>query len=212
MPSALAKPLLKAVILSAAFAAGIAQAGGRDELAAFTRGLKGLDGQFAQQVYDGSGRLKESSSGRVALSAPRQFRWEYVKPYEQLIVADGKKVWIYEPDLQQVSVRDQGAEEQNSPLAALLDPVRLDRQFNATETGVRDGLDWLQLTPKGDAEAGFQNASLGFGSHGLEKMEVVDGVGQRTVIEFSGWKRNPSFAGGTFTYAPGKGVDVVGEI
>ncbi|MFT3757144.1 MAG: outer membrane lipoprotein chaperone LolA [Pseudoxanthomonas sp.] len=199
-------------ILSAAFVTGIAQAGARAELTAFTTGLKGLDGQFTQQVHDGNGRLKEASSGRVALSAPRQFRWEYVKPYEQLIVADGKKVWIYEPDLQQASVRDQGAEEQNSPLAALLDPAKLDAQFNATETGQRDGLDWLQLTPKGDAEAGFQNASLGFGRNGLEKMIVVDGVGQRTTIQFSGWKRNPSFANGTFQYKPGQGVDVVGDI
>jgi len=212
MSSNLAKFLSRPLLLSALLLAGAAQAGGRAELQAFTNGLKGLDGQFVQQVYDGSGKLKESSSGRVALSAPRLFRWEYVKPYEQLIVADGRKVWIYEPDLQQASVRDQGAEEQNSPLAALLEPARLDKQFNVTETGARDGLQWLQLTPKQEGDAGFENASLGFGRNGLQKMEIVDGVGQRTVIEFSGWKRNPVFAGGTFRYSPGEGVDVVGDI
>lgn len=206
-----AKPSLKLLLLSALLFAASAQAGARAELQTFTDGLKGLDGRFMQQVYDGNGRLKESSSGRVALSAPRLFRWEYVKPYEQLIVADGSKVWIYEPDLQQASVRDQGEEEQNSPLAALLEPSRLDRLFNVIETGTRDGLQWLQLTPKRDGEAGFQNASLGFGKNGLRKMEIVDGVGQRTVIEFSDWKRNPSFAKGTFLYAPGDGVDVVGD-
>lgn len=206
-----AKPSLKLLLLSALLFVSSAHAGARAELQVFTDGLKGLDGRFVQQVYDGSGRLKESSSGRVALSAPRLFRWEYVKPYEQLIVADGSKVWIYEPDLQQASVRDQGAEEQNSPLAALLEPSKLDRLFNVIETGARDGLQWLQLTPKRDGEAGFQNASLGFGKNGLRKMEIVDGVGQRTVIEFSGWKRNPSFAKGTFRYAPGEGVDVVGD-
>lgn len=207
----LPKSLFKAVLVSTVMLAGVAQAGAREELVAFTRGLKGLDGQFVQQVHDGKGRLKETSSGRVALSAPRLFRWEYAKPYAQLIVADGKKVWIYEPDLQQASVRDQGAEEQNSPLAALLQPDRLDQQFNVAETGARDGLQWLQLTPKGEGDASFQRALLGFGKQGLEKMEITDGVGQRTSIGFKGWKRNPSFAAGTFRYVPGKGVDVVGE-
>ena len=112
-------------------------AGARDDLNAFTKNLKGLDGQFAQTVYDANGKLKESSSGRVALSAPRLFRWEYAKPYEQLIVADGKKVWVYDPDLSQATVRAQGAEEQNSPLATLIDPSKLDRDFNVSEGGTR---------------------------------------------------------------------------
>ena len=118
-------------ILSAALllAANIANAGARDELNAFTKGLKGLDGQFSQQVFDARGKQKETSSGRVAVSAPRLFRWEYVKPYPQLIVADGKTVWVHDPDLQQVSRRAQGVEEASSPLAILLDPSKLDRDF-----------------------------------------------------------------------------------
>ena len=110
------KQSLQLLFLGTALLAGNAFAGARDELKSFASGLKGLDGQFTQQVYDAKGKLKESSSGRVALSAPRLFRWEYAKPYPQLIVADGKKVWVYDPDLQQVTVRDQGSEEQNSPL------------------------------------------------------------------------------------------------
>ncbi|MBW8810131.1 MAG: outer-membrane lipoprotein carrier protein LolA, partial [Lysobacter sp.] len=102
----------------------------------------------AQQVFDTNGKLKESSSGQVALSAPRLFRWEYTKPYPQLIVADGKKVWVYEPDLQQVSVRPQGVEEQNSPLAALIDPSKLDAMFVVKDNGSRGGLNWLALEPK----------------------------------------------------------------
>ncbi len=192
--------------------AGFAQAGARDDLTAFTRGLKGLDGQFSQQVFDAHGKAKESSQGRVALSAPRQFRWEYVKPYEQLIVADGQKIWVYDPDLQQVTVRAQGQEEQTSPLTALIDPGKLDRQYDVSEEAVpRDGLEWLSLTPKIDTQASFQIASLGFDKQGLARMEVVDAVGQRTVIRFSDWKRNPAFATGTFHFTPAKGVDVVGE-
>jgi len=184
-------------------------AGAREDLDAFTRGLKGLDGQFTQTVHDANGKLKETSSGRVALSAPRLFRWEYAKPYEQLIVADGKKVWVYDPDLSQVTVRAQGAEEANSPLATLIDPGKLDRDFKVAETGKQDGLEWLLLTPKQAENASFQNARLGFDANGLSKMQVVDALGQRTEISFSGWKKNPSFAKGTFSYAPAKDVDVV---
>jgi outer membrane lipoprotein carrier protein len=200
------------LLLGAALLAGNACAGARDELKSFTTGLKGLDGQFSQQVYDAKGKLKESTSGRVALSAPRLFRWEYAKPYPQLIVADGKKVWVYDPDLQQVTVREQGSEEQNSPLSALIDPAKLDQQFNVKESGTADGLQWLTLTPKSEGEASFQSARLGFGKGGLSRMEVLDAVGQNTKISFSGWKRNPAFAAATFKYTPGKGVDIVGDI
>ena len=112
-PGRLAVRLFVAAI-AAGVVAGSAIAGARDDLAAFTSNLKGLDGQFTQQVYDANGKLKESSSGRVALAAPRLFRWEYVKPYEQLIVADGQRVWVYDPDLQQATKRAQGTAEQNS--------------------------------------------------------------------------------------------------
>ncbi len=202
---------LRIAALTAAllFASSAANAGARDDLNAFTKGLKGLDGQFSQQVLDARGKQKERASGRVAVSAPRLFRWEYTKPYPQLIVADGKTVWVYEPDLQQASKRAQGVEEANSPLAILLDPAKLDRDFVVKEAGTRDGLEWLQLTPK-QAEAGFKTARLGFGKGGLAQMEYVDALGQRTRIAFTGWKRNPAFAKGTFVYVPAKGVDVIG--
>ena len=206
------KHSLRFLALGAALATSTAFAGARDELKSFTTGLKGLDGQFTQQVHDGNGKLKETSSGRVALLAPRQFRWEDTKPYPQLIVADGSKVWIYDPDLQQVTVREQGAEEQNTPLTALIDPGKLDQQFNVKEAGTADGLQWLVLTPKNGGEASFESARLGFGKDGLARMEVQDAVGQRTTLSFSGWKRNPAFASGTFKYTPGKGVDVIGDL
>lgn len=187
-----------------------ALAGARDDLNAFTKGLNGLSGQFNQRVFDPQGKLKENSSGVLALSAPRLFRWEYVKPYPQLIVADGKKVWVFDPDLQQATVRAQGVEEQNNPLSALIDPAKLDAQFTVQELGAKDGLEWMSLTPKNESEASFRSARLGFGQAGLVKMQVVDTLGQRTEIDFSGWKRNPAFAADTFRYTPPKGVDVIG--
>ena len=192
--------------------AGNASAGARDELVRFTSGLKGLEGQFSQQVFDANGRAREKSSGKVAVSAPRLFRWEYTKPFAQLIVADGQKVWIYEPDLEQATVKPQGEEERNSPLVALFDPARLDRQFDVSEEATAsDGLQWLTLTPKVDAETNFQMARLGFDAQGLARMQVLDLVGQKTEISFQGWKRNPAFTAGTFKFTPGPGVDVVGE-
>lgn len=191
--------------------AGIASAGARDQLNSFTKGLKTLDGRFTQQVFDQRGKLKESSSGRVSLSAPKQFRWEYAKPYPQQIVADGTTVWIYEPDLQQVTKRPQGAEERTSPLAALTDPARLDAQFKVQDAGTANGLQWLSLTPKGDASAsGFRSAKLGFGPAGLSKMQVVDQLGQRTDINFTDWKRNAPLPPATFRFTVPKGVDVIG--
>lgn len=204
--------IARVLVMASALFAGTALAGARDDLGTFTRGLKGLEGQFTQQVFDQRGKLKESSSGKVALSAPRLFRWEYLKPYPQLIVADGKTVWVHDPDLQQVTRRPQGIEEQNSPLSALIDPGKLDQQFHVAESGNADGLQWLTLTPKNEGDASFQSARLGFSSGGLSRMEVLDAVGQRTKISFSGWKRNPAFTGGTFKYAPAKGVDIVGDI
>ena len=202
--------IIRLIVIATLLTAGAVHAGGRESLNSFTKGLKGLDGQFNQQVFDSKGKRKETSSGRVALSAPRLFRWEYVKPYPQLIVADGKKVWVYDPDLKQVSTRVQGAEEQNSPLAALIDPQRLDRDFNVKDSGTQGGLEWLELTPKQGDDAGFQNARLGFDKTGLARMQILDALGQRTEISFSGWKRNPAFTAKTFRFTPPKGVDVVG--
>ena len=195
--------------LVAMLASPLAQAGARERMVAFSSGLKGLDGRFEQKVYDPDGGA-QSSSGTVKLSAPRQFRWEYLKPNPQLVVADGNQVWIYDPDLEQVTVRNQSAEEQSSPLAVLIDPTELDRQYKVSEGGSADGLEWLVLAPKKPDDAAFKQARLGFGPGGLARMEMQDSLGQRTVIGFGPWTRNPRFPATTFRFTPPKGTDVVG--
>jgi len=187
-------------------------AGARDKLDAFGRDIQGLSANFSQRVFSSDGVLKESSSGKVQLQAPRQFRWEYLKPFPQLLVADGDHIWIYDPDMEQVTVRQQSLEEQNSPLAMLIDPAEMQRQFVAKEGGTGQGLEWLDLTPRKPDDAPFDRARLGFGAGGLVRMEMFDGLGQRTVMGFSAWKRNPNFAPGTFTFQAPEGVDVVGDI
>jgi outer membrane lipoprotein carrier protein len=189
-----------------------ALAGARAQLTAFTKDLKGLDAHFDQHVYDPNGRQSEASSGSVKLAAPRQFRWEYLKPSPQLIVADGDHIWIYDPELEQVTVRKQSLEEQGSPLSVLIDPTELDRQYKVSEGGKADGLDWLVLLPKKGDEAPFQKARLGFGPAGLVRMELHDALGQKTVIGFSPWQRNPRFPAGVFKFTPPAGADVVGDL
>ena len=189
--------------------AGNAIAGARDDLDAFTKGLKGLRADFTQQVYDPNGKLRETSSGAVALSAPRLFRWEYKKPYEQLIVADGERVWVYDPDLEQATRRAQGDAEQGSPLAALIDPGRLDRDYIVEEAGSEGGLDWLVVKPRQADGAGFSSARLGFGANGLERMQFTDALGQKSVIRFGEWQRNPAFPANAFKFSPPSGVDVI---
>ena len=202
----------KLLVLFLVLATGVAHAGAREQMDVFSNGVQGLAASFEQRVYDADGTLKETSSGTVQLQAPRQFRWEYVKPYPQLIVADGDHIWIYDPDMEQVTVRQQSLEEQNSPLAMLIDIGQMERQFKVTEGGQGQGLAWLELVPRKPDEAPFDRARLGFGPAGLARMEMFDGLGQRTVMGFSSWKRNPAFAAGTFAFVKPEGVDQIGEV
>jgi len=197
--------LLSTVATPAAHAADTA----RTKLDAFARGLDSISGEFEQQVHEPKGKGK-TSRGTLALKAPRQFRWEVASPYKQLIVADGEKVWIYDLDLEQVTVRAQGSEEAHSPLTVLTDLSQLDRDFSASEQGQRDGLNWLRLKSK-DKEPQFDYCDLGFGNAGLERMEFADSLGDVTEIRFSNWRRNAKLPAGEFRFVPPKGVDVIGD-
>jgi len=200
--------LLLAIALSAANA--VAADSARSRMEAFSKDLKSVTANFAQSVTDANGHRGDESRGTLALEAPRQFRWETKQPYEQTIVADGQRVWVYEPDLEQVSVRSQSSEEAHSPLTVLTDLSQLDSQFTASESGERDGLAWLKLASKAkDPE--FEYAELGFGAHDLERMLFKDQLGNTTEIRFDGWKRNPKIAADAFKFTPPKGVDVIGN-
>jgi len=203
---------MRILLLILAFAAAGASAAdsARSRMEAFSKDLKSISGSFNQSVTDANGRRGDESRGTLALQAPRQFRWETKEPYEQTIVAEGQRVWVYEPDLQQVTVRSQSSEEAHSPLTVLTDLSQLDSQFTATESGERDGLAWLKLTSKAkDPE--FEYAELGFAAHDLERMLFKDQLGNTTEIRFSDWKRNPKLAADTFKFTPPKGVDVIGN-
>ena len=192
--------------------AGVAHAGARQQMTVFTKNLQGLSSPFEQTVYNPAGKVSDKSNGVVKLKAPRQFRWQTLKPYPQTIVADGNQIWIYDPELEQVTVRNQSAEESSSPLAVLIDSTEMERQFKVSEAATKNGLEWLLLMPKKPDDAPFEKAMLGFSAKGLIRMELYDGLGQRTVISFSQWQRNPKFAKSDFTFTPPKGADVIGSV
>lgn len=197
--------------LAAAFLAAPVAIASPSLLDQFARDVRGLEGRFDQRVVDASGRETERSSGRVAIAVPRQFRWEYVTPFPQLIVADGERVWIYDPDLEQVTVRRQSDEEQASPLAALIEPGALERQFHVEPLPPAEGLEWVRLRPRGE-ETAFVEAELGLDGDQLVEMRMTDTLRQRTMIRFSDWQKNPDFAPRTFRFVPEPGIDVVGDV
>ena len=182
----------------------------RARLDAFARGLTSISGDFSQTTFDANGRRGQTAQGTLALQAPRLFRWQVSSPYRQLIVADGKRVWLYDPELQQVTVRMQGDAEAHSPLTVLTDLGQLDREFRVTELGARDGLDWLKLTSTAKSPD-FKAAELGFGPQGLARMVFTDQLGDRTEIAFSDWKRNVALPESEFRFTPPPGADVIGD-
>ena len=182
----------------------------RAKLDAFARDLKSVSADFEQHVADPNKHADKVSRGSLALKAPRQFRWDVTAPYKQLIVADGEKVWIYDPDLEQVTVRAQGTEEAHSPLTVLTDLSQLDRDYVVSEQGERDGMIWLRLKSK-DKEPQFEYADLGFDAQGLARMAFKDTLGNSTEIHFSHWQRNASLPAAEFKFTPPQGVDVIGD-
>jgi outer membrane lipoprotein carrier protein len=204
-------------------AAGSASADtARARLDTFAKGLQTVSASFEQTVFDPNDQPGKKTSGDLAVQAPRQFRWDVSKPYQQLIVADGMHVWIYDPDLEQVTVRNQGIEEAHSPLTVITDLSQLDRDFAASEQGEHDGLAWLRLKSKAK-EPDFEYADFGFacaeagkpdcgGAVVLQRMVFKDTLGNRTETRFSAWQRNPRLPAERFTFKPPAGVDVIGEV
>jgi outer membrane lipoprotein carrier protein len=204
------RKLILLVGLSLFACTAFAATGARARLDAFANGLHSLRGNFSQTVYDAHGNITGSSHGLLALQAPRLFRWQVTDPYQQLIVADGKKVWVYEPDLEQVTVRDQGSEEAHSPLTVLTDLSQLDSEFKTTDAGTREGLEWLRLVSR-SKEPQFEYAEIGFDASGPRRMIFKDTLGNRTEIAFSGWERNPQLGADWLKFVAPTGSVVVGD-
>ena len=164
--------------------------------------------RFAQIVVDKNLKQLQQATGTMLFARPGKFRWEYDKPYEQTIVGDGARLWIYDKDLNQVTVRKLDAALGGSPAALLAGSNEIDKIYNLTNLGSQEGLDWLEAVPKAKENA-FERIRLGFSASGLEAMELRDQFGQTTVIKFAAVERNPRLAPELFKFTPPKGADVI---
>ena len=189
-------------------AAGTAAAANIDTLKSYLRETSSASVRFTQVVYDRNNRKLQETSGTMQFSRPGRIRWAYEKPYEQLIVGDGAKLWVYDKDLNQVTVKAIGQAIGGSPAALLAGSNDIEKDFRVLPSGMRDGLDWLEAEPR-SAESTFQKVRMGFGAAGLEAMELLDGFGQLTVVRFSGIERNPKLSPDLFQFTPPKGADVI---
>ena len=169
-----------------------------------------LSAHFVQSVYNGKMEQAQESEGDMMFSRPGKFRWIYRKPYAQLLVGDGKKLWAYDEDLEQVTVRKLDNAIGSSPAALLAGNNEIESGFNLIDAGQKDGMDWLEASPKGK-ESNFQNIKMGFSGNLLAVMVLKDYFGQVTVIHFSNMKVNPKLPADAFRFSPPKGVDVIGE-
>ena len=176
----------------------------------FSDGLSTLAGGFRQESYDDRGGLQEAAGGQFYLAAPNLFRWDYEEPYAQHIVADGLQVWVYDVDLEQVTVRPQDEAEDETPLSLLTRPKALENRFEVTllDTATPPV---LRLVPR-DSESQLAYVEAEIDGKALVSMQIVDVFDQRTRLVFMDVKRNESVEPARFKFAPPEGIDVVGNV
>jgi len=181
------------------------------QIDAYLARLNTLTADFVQVVQDKQGQVTERATGTLSISRPNRFRWDYQQPYVQTIVADGKKLWLYDPDLEQVTVRSLERGLGATPAMLLSGAGKVGDAFTAGPIEQQQGLTWYRLAPK-QKGSDFERVSLGFDDRNeLAAMELVDKLGQTTTIEFSQVKRGAPLDGSLFRFVPPDGADVIGE-
>ncbi|MGQ0578376.1 MAG: outer membrane lipoprotein chaperone LolA [Betaproteobacteria bacterium] len=181
-----------------------------EKLRAFVEQTRSARANFTQSVADSSGQISQQASGTLQFLRPGKFRWTYTKPYEQLIVADGEMLWIYDKDLNQVTQRKLDKALSSSPAALLAGADDIEKYFSLNALGKKGRLDWLEVKPY-DEESLFDKVRMGFFRNTLEVMELYDHFGQKTTIKLSRIERNPVTRADTYTFTIPDGADVVTE-
>jgi len=185
-----------------------AHGGSLDQLRAFLTQTSSARGEFVQRVSARSGSAQPVSSGRFAFQRPGKFRWTYDKPYEQVIVADGTRLVLYDKDLNQVTIRKLGAALPSSPASILFGSNEFDKEFEVADAGVRDGLEWVRAKPRAK-DSTFELIEIGFRDGLPQAMRLADNFGQVTQLIFSKLERNPKLDAEAFRFEPPKGADVL---
>jgi outer membrane lipoprotein carrier protein len=193
-----------AQMLLAAFAARADAVGA---LRDFIRDVKTGQASFSQSVTSPDGARTKVSSGTFEFSRPNRFRFTYTKPFEQVIVADGQKVWIFDADLNQVSSRKLAAALGGTP-AALLAGGSLEKDFGLAAQPDKDGLSWVLATPR-IADSAFQSVRVGFRGQTLAAVEIIDSFGQRSTLKFGAFTANPVLSPERFRFSIPAGADVI---
>ncbi|MES2325693.1 MAG: outer membrane lipoprotein chaperone LolA [Pseudomonadota bacterium] len=189
--------------------AGTAHASALDQFKSFVASTKAAKGEFTQRQVKKSDTSKVSApaSGTFVFARPGKFIWTYVKPYEQLLQADGEQLYIYDKDLNQVTIKKLGDALGSSPAAILFGSNDLEKNFTLAEAGTRDGLEWLNATPKAK-DSQFQQISIGLRNGAPEAMELRDAFGQTSLLAFKKFEKNPGLGAQEFKFVIPKGADV----
>jgi outer membrane lipoprotein carrier protein len=198
------------LILLTLLLASAAHADAVERFKTFVRTTQSARADFEQKVHGRDGKVTQESRGSFVFQRPGRFRWTYAKPVDQLIVGDGERVWIYDRDLSQVTVRRLSRALGSTPAALLAGASEVEAAFDLADAGQRGGMEWLEAKPK-ERESGFERVRMGFGAAGLQAMELVDHFGHTTVLRFSNLQRNPKVDPAEFRFEPPKGADVLGE-
>lgn len=193
-----------------AFAPMLVHAAALDQFKSFVASTKAARGEFSQQqvkMIDGTAKVSNVSSGSFSFARPGKFIWTYVKPYEQLLQADGDKLYIFDKDLNQVTIKKLGDALASSPAAILFGSNDLEQNFTLKEAGSKDGLEWLEATPKAK-DSTFEQIGIGLRNGVPQAMELRDSFGQVSLLTFRHFEKNPALPANGFKFVVPKGADV----
>lgn len=185
-------------------------AAGGQRVEGFLQGLQSLQAQFKQTLSDRAGQIVQEASGELAIRRPDRFRWDYREPNEQVIVADGARIWLYDADLEQVTVRKLDATLSATPAMLLSGQGNLQDNFTVVQTSQEGAIQWVRMEPKRD-DTDFKWVRMGFDGAALKFMQLADKLGQTTTLEFSQLQRNPAIDPSRFTFTVPAGADVIGD-
>ncbi|THF65813.1 outer membrane lipoprotein chaperone LolA [Pseudothauera nasutitermitis] len=198
------------VLAPALHAPAALAADGIEQLRRFVADTRQAQGSFTQIVHSASGRKPQEAAGEFAFSRPGRFRWSYDTPYQQLLVGDGERLWSWDRDLAQVTVRALGDALGSTPAAVLVGAGDLDDAFELSDGGAADGLSWVVARPR-QADSGFESMRLGLAGNRLQRMEMRDSFGQNTVIVFTRLETAARLDDTLFQFTPPPGADVIGQ-